>query len=95
MLGVMGKASGDQAGMAAGVVRTVELSTTTVAERLARNVRRLAGRAELRLAARRTALDPSAREFADQVKADVASGAIHDQVAAQTDLRTIIEEHGH
>ena len=66
MLGVMRKASGDQAGKAAGVVRTVELCTTTVAERLARNVRRLAGRAELRLAARRTALDPSAREFADR-----------------------------
>ena len=95
MLGVMGKASGNQAGLAAGVVRTVELSTTTMAERLARNIRRLAGRAELRLAARRTALDPSAHEFADRVKADVASGAIHDQFAAQIDLRTIIEEHGH
>jgi hypothetical protein len=91
----MRKASGDQAGTAAGVVRTVELSTMTAAERLARNVRRFAGRAELRLAVRRTALDPSAREFADRVKADLASGAIHHQVAAQTELRTLIEEHGH
>lgn len=90
----MPKATGHQTGMA-GVVRTVELSTTSVAERIVRTVGRLAGRMELRLAARRTALDPSAREFADRVKADVASGAIHDQLITQTELRTLIEEHRH
>lgn len=95
MLGAVAKATGHRAGLAAGVVRTVELFTTTLAEQVARNVRRVAGRVELRLAARRAALDPSAREFADRVKADVASGVIHDRLAAQTELRTLIEGRGH
>ena len=43
--------------------------------------------------AARAAQDPSARTFVDEVKAAVADGSIHDQLATQADLQRIIQEH--
>ena len=45
--------------------------------------------------ATRAAQDPSARAFVEEVKAAVADGSIHDQLANQADLQTIIQEHSH
>jgi hypothetical protein len=43
--------------------------------------------------AARAAHDPSARTFVEEVKAAVADGSIHDQLANQADLQRIIQEH--
>ena len=43
--------------------------------------------------AARAAQDPSARTFVEEVKAAVADGSIHDQLANQADLQRIIQEH--
>jgi hypothetical protein len=45
--------------------------------------------------ATRAAQDPSARAFVEEVKAAVADGSIQAQLANQTDLRRIIQEHSH
>ncbi len=77
------------------VIRSVEAGTVTWAERVVRAVRHTSGRVELRLAARRARLDPKARSFVEQVKADLATGAVGQQVANQTDLETVIAERRH
>ncbi len=41
----------------------------------------------------RVAYDPSARAFVEAVKAGLADGSIHEQLANQTDLGQLIEEH--
>jgi len=43
--------------------------------------------------AARAAQDPSARTFVDEVKAALADGSIHDQLATQANLQRIIQEH--
>ena len=43
--------------------------------------------------AARTADDPSAQAFVDEVKAAVADGSIWDQVADQPEFDDLIEEH--
>lgn len=91
----MAKAADEHPDGIEGIARTIEISAANGAEHLVRGVRHLAERAELHLAARRTSLDPSAKTFVEQVKTDVASGAIHEQVASQTDLRTLLKEHGY
>ena len=48
---------------------------------------------DLAALAAQAAKDPSARAFADEVKAAVADGSIWDQVANQTELEVLIEEH--
>ena len=45
--------------------------------------------------AARAAQDPAARAFVEGVKASVADGSIHDQLATQADLQAIIQEHSH
>ena len=45
--------------------------------------------------AARAAQDPAARAFVEEVKASVADGSIHDQLANQADLQAIIQEHSH
>jgi hypothetical protein len=84
-----------QVGRALGVIRSVEAGTVTWAERAARTVRHTSGRIEVRLAARRARLDPEAQSFVEQVKADLATGAMSQQVANQTDLGTLVAEHPH
>lgn len=93
-LEVVVKVTDHRTGAVYGLARSIEISATTVVEQLARSVRRIADRTELRLAARRAALDPTAREFVERAKADVASGAIHDQLAGQIDLRILVQERG-
>lgn len=42
----------------------------------------------------RAAKDPSLLKFVEETKRAVADGSIWDQVAEQTDLRELLEEHG-
>ena len=53
------------------------------------------GEPDLAELAARAAQDPAARAFVEEVKASVADGSIHDQLANQADLRAIIQERSH
>ena len=91
----MAKAADERPDGIEGIAKTIGVSAAHGAQHFVRGVRHLAERAELHLAARQASLDPSAKTFVEQVKADVESGAIHEQVASQTDLRTLLKEHGY
>jgi hypothetical protein len=49
--------------------------------------------ADLAELAARAAHDPTARAFVEAVKVALADGSMRDQLATQTDLRRIIQEH--
>lgn len=91
----MAKATGHRGTVVAEAVRIAEVSLAGAAERGARAVRHLASRVELHLAARRAALDPATRDFVEQAKADVASGAVYERLAKQPELSELLREYGY
>ncbi|MHB1534034.1 MAG: hypothetical protein ACYC1D_05380 [Acidimicrobiales bacterium] len=52
------------------------------------------GNPDLADLAARAAKDPSTREFLVETRRAIADGTIWDQVAEQTELRNLLEEHG-